>query len=80
MEFLVPIFQGVVDVIYSVGVRVVERVVLVVGGVDSYKCGEVGVVMYVEYSGVVVERMREEVVITCIAYGVSPYGAADTRS
>jgi hypothetical protein len=38
-----------------------------------------GVVMGVEDSSIVVERVREVVVVTCVSYGVSPDGSADTH-
>jgi hypothetical protein len=58
---------------------VVERVVVVVGSVGSYKSGIMRVVMDVEYCCIVVEGVIEVVVITCVSYGVTPCGAADTH-
>ena len=54
-EFLVPLFQGAVNVFYYRRGWVAERVVLVVGGVGSYKSGEMRVVVNVEYDSILVE-------------------------
>jgi hypothetical protein len=51
----------------------------VVGGGGSYNSGEVRGVMDVEYGCVIVEGVREKIILTCVSYGVSPDGAADTR-
>ncbi len=51
---LVELLEGVVNAVYRGGVRVVEGVVVVVGGVCSNKGGKVGVVLDIEYSRVIV--------------------------
>jgi len=69
-----------VNVVYIVGVWAVEGVVVVVGGVGSYKSGEVSVVMDVQYGGVVLdEGVREEVVIACVSYAMSRDRVTDAR-
>ena len=48
---------------------------VVVGGVNSNKGGETGVVVDIKDGRVIVEWVGEDYIDTCISYGMSPDGA-----